>query len=30
VNGMDVLDQVSQWDVIERVRIWDGTSMGGM
>jgi len=29
VNGMDVLDQVSQWDVIERVRIWDGTSMGG-
>ena len=29
VNGLDLLDQVAQWDVIERVRIWDGTSMVG-
>jgi cyclophilin family peptidyl-prolyl cis-trans isomerase len=26
VNGLDVLDELSQWDVIERVRIWDGVS----
>ena len=24
VKGGDVLDQLSQWDLIERVRIWDG------
>lgn len=24
VNGMDVVDQLQQWDVIERVRVWDG------
>jgi HEAT repeat protein len=26
VNGADMLDAVSQWDVIERVRIWDGVA----
>ena len=24
VNGMDVVDDVQQWDVIRRIRIWDG------
>jgi HEAT repeat protein/cyclophilin family peptidyl-prolyl cis-trans isomerase len=24
VSGMDVVDQIQQWDVIRRVRIWDG------
>lgn len=24
VHGQEILDEVSQWDVIERVRIWDG------
>ena len=28
VNGMDLLDGLSLWDVIERVRIWDGKTMG--
>jgi cyclophilin family peptidyl-prolyl cis-trans isomerase/HEAT repeat protein len=27
VNGMDVVDKIQQLDVIQRVRIWDGTSM---
>jgi cyclophilin family peptidyl-prolyl cis-trans isomerase/HEAT repeat protein len=27
VNGMDVVDRLQQWDVIERVRIWDGQTM---
>ena len=27
VQGMDVLDLVSRWDVIERVRIWDGVTL---
>jgi HEAT repeat protein/cyclophilin family peptidyl-prolyl cis-trans isomerase len=27
VNGLDQLDRVAVWDVIERVRIWDGRSM---
>ena len=27
VNGMDLLDRLSLWDVIERVRIWDGKTM---
>jgi HEAT repeat protein/cyclophilin family peptidyl-prolyl cis-trans isomerase len=27
VNGFDILDKVSQWDVIERVRIWDGVTL---
>ena len=26
VNGMEVVDQVEQWDVVRRVRIWDGIS----
>jgi cyclophilin family peptidyl-prolyl cis-trans isomerase/HEAT repeat protein len=26
LSGMDVVDQIQQWDVITRVRIWDGTS----
>jgi cyclophilin family peptidyl-prolyl cis-trans isomerase/HEAT repeat protein len=24
VNGMEVIDQVQQWDVVRRIRIWDG------
>ncbi len=24
VQGQAILDQISQWDAIERVRIWDG------
>ena len=27
VNGFDILDKMSQWDVIERVRIWDGVTL---
>jgi HEAT repeat protein/cyclophilin family peptidyl-prolyl cis-trans isomerase len=27
VEGMDVVDQIQQWDVIRRVRIWDGQTM---
>jgi cyclophilin family peptidyl-prolyl cis-trans isomerase/HEAT repeat protein len=27
VAGMDVVDQMQQWDVIRRVRIWDGAQM---
>jgi cyclophilin family peptidyl-prolyl cis-trans isomerase/HEAT repeat protein len=27
VNGMDVVDQLQQWDVIERVRVWDGVQI---
>ena len=26
VDGMDVVDQVDQWDVVRRIRIWDGIS----
>jgi cyclophilin family peptidyl-prolyl cis-trans isomerase len=26
IAGMDVVDQIEQWDVIRRVRVWDGTS----
>jgi cyclophilin family peptidyl-prolyl cis-trans isomerase len=26
VNGMEFVDQVEQWDVVRRVRIWDGIS----
>jgi cyclophilin family peptidyl-prolyl cis-trans isomerase len=26
IAGMDVVDKIQQWDVIRRVRIWDGTS----
>jgi HEAT repeat protein/cyclophilin family peptidyl-prolyl cis-trans isomerase len=25
ISGMDVVDQIQPWDVIRRVRIWDGT-----
>jgi cyclophilin family peptidyl-prolyl cis-trans isomerase len=25
LSGMDVVDRLEQWDVVERVRIWDGT-----
>ena len=27
VHGDDVLDQLAQWDVIDRVRIWDGVNL---
>jgi len=27
IAGMDVVDQIQQWDVIRRVRVWDGTQM---
>ena len=27
VSGMDVVDRMQQWDVIQRVRIWDGKTM---
>jgi cyclophilin family peptidyl-prolyl cis-trans isomerase len=27
IAGMDVVDQLQQWDVIRRVRVWDGESM---
>jgi hypothetical protein len=27
VQGIDILDQISQWDAIERVRIWDGVTL---
>ena len=26
VAGMDVVDRIEQWDVIRRVRVWDGTT----
>jgi len=26
VAGMDVVDRIQQWDVIQRVRVWDGQS----
>lgn len=26
VRGMDLVDQLSRWDVIERLRVWDGVS----
>jgi len=25
VSGMDVVDKLTQWDVLRRVRVWDGT-----
>ena len=28
VQGFDRLDEITQWDVIERVRIWDGVKTG--
>jgi HEAT repeat protein/cyclophilin family peptidyl-prolyl cis-trans isomerase len=27
IMGMDVIDKIQQWDVIRRVRIWDGATM---
>ena len=27
IAGMDVVDQIQQWDVIRRVRVWDGQTM---
>ncbi len=26
ISGMDVVDRIEQWDVIRRVRVWDGTA----
>ena len=26
-SGMEVVDQIQQWDVIRRVRVWDGETM---
>jgi cyclophilin family peptidyl-prolyl cis-trans isomerase len=26
ISGMDVVDQIEQWDVIRRVRVWDGST----
>jgi cyclophilin family peptidyl-prolyl cis-trans isomerase len=28
ISGMEIVDQIQQWDVIRRVRIWDGTEPG--
>jgi len=25
VSGMDVVDKLTQWDVLRRVRVWDGS-----
>jgi cyclophilin family peptidyl-prolyl cis-trans isomerase/HEAT repeat protein len=27
VSGMDVVDKIQQWDVIRRIRVWDGEQM---
>ena len=27
VAGMDVVDKIQQWDVIRRIRVWDGQNM---
>ena len=27
VAGMDVVDRLQQWDVIRRVRVWDGVEL---
>jgi cyclophilin family peptidyl-prolyl cis-trans isomerase/HEAT repeat protein len=27
IAGMDVVDQIQQWDVIRKVRVWDGQAM---
>jgi cyclophilin family peptidyl-prolyl cis-trans isomerase/HEAT repeat protein len=29
VSGLDVLDRIQPWDVITRVRVWDGKTMSG-
>lgn len=28
VTGMDVVDRITQWDVMKRVRVWDGEEGG--
>ena len=28
-SGMDVVDRIEPWDVIRRVRVWDGSTNGG-
>jgi cyclophilin family peptidyl-prolyl cis-trans isomerase/HEAT repeat protein len=28
IRGMEVVDRLQQWDVIERVRVWDGVTLG--
>jgi cyclophilin family peptidyl-prolyl cis-trans isomerase/HEAT repeat protein len=30
VSGMDVVDRLDQWDVIRRVRVWDGVQFTGI
>ena len=30
VNGFDQLDRLSQWDIIERIKIWDGSDAAVM
>src|SRR2546428_855397 len=27
ISGMEIVDQIQQWDVIRRVRVWDGQTM---
>jgi cyclophilin family peptidyl-prolyl cis-trans isomerase len=27
LSGMEVVDQIQQWDVIRRIRVWDGDAM---
>ena len=27
ISGMEIVDQIRQWDVIRRVRVWDGANM---
>ncbi len=27
IGGMDIVDRIQQWDVIRRVRVWDGQTM---
>ena len=27
ISGMEIVDQIRQWDVIRRVRVWDGATM---
>ena len=29
VNGMEIVDKIQPWDVIRRVRVWDGQTMTG-
>jgi hypothetical protein len=27
IAGMEVVDRIQQWDVIRKVRVWDGETM---